>query len=231
MAQIDGDTTQLKLLSSRDEAGNVRTFVFESAGLEWIAGQNQGYVLPQAGQSKEENQRWFTIASAPSEGVINISTRISKSAFKQALNGLRPGDSIQAFSLDGDFTWEDEPSERVVLVAGGIGITPFRSILLERHNAGKALNGTLLYFNRVDEIPFRRELEELAPAHPEFSLVPIVGELITADAILERAPQAKDQTVYVSGPEPMVEAIGGELRGRKVTVKQDWFPGYDEHNY
>ena len=49
----------LKLISSRDEAGNVRTFIFETNGLTWIAGQNQGYILPQAGETEAENQRWF----------------------------------------------------------------------------------------------------------------------------------------------------------------------------
>jgi ferredoxin-NADP reductase len=136
----------LKLISSRDEAGNVRTFIFETSGLTWIAGQSQGYILPQAGETEAENQRWFTIVSAPSEGVIHITTRVSESRFKQTLNAMKPGEEIKAFDLGGDFTWEEESDEPVVMVAGGIGVTPFRSILLERHRAGKPLNATLLYF-------------------------------------------------------------------------------------
>lgn len=221
----------LQLISSKAEAGNVRTFIFEAGGLKWVAGQYQKYILPQAGETEAENHRWFTIASAPSECVIYISTRISDSAFKQALNALVPGDTIQAHSLEGDFTWEEETIEPVVLIAGGIGVTPFRSILLERHAAGKALNATLLYFNRTDEIPFREEIEALARNHPEFTHMPIVGEQITADTILERAPQVNDKTFYLSGPEPMVESVGNELKGLGVNLKQDWFPGYNEENY
>ncbi|MEQ9618371.1 MAG: FAD-dependent oxidoreductase [Deltaproteobacteria bacterium] len=223
--------SKLQLISSKAEAGNVRTFIFEAGSINWVAGQYQGYILTQAGKTEAENQRWFTIASAPSESMIHISTRVSDSAFKQALDALVPGDMIQAHSLEGDFTWEEETIEPVVLIAGGIGVTPFRSILLERHAAGKPLNATLLYFNRTNEIPFREEIEAFARKHPEFTYVPIVGEQITADTILERSPQVNDKTFYLSGPEPMVESIGNELKGLGLNLKQDWFPGYNEENY
>ncbi len=221
----------LKLISSRDEAGNVRTFLFESGGATWIAGQSQGWVLSQAGTTEAENERWFTIASAPSEGTMNISTRVSNSAFKQALIRLSPGDIVETHDIGGDFTWEEDSSEPVVLVAGGIGITPYRSILLDRETRGKKLNAVLLYFNRTNEIPFREELAELASKHSEFTFVPLVGELVTADAILEHAPQANNRIVYLSGPEPMVESVGAALTARGVSIKQDWFPGYDEQSY
>ncbi len=221
----------LKLLDTKPETGNVMTFIFETGGLTWIAGQFQRYILPQAGTTEDEAERWFTIASAPSEGTIRISTRISESKFKQALKALKPGDTIQRKSLQGDFTWEEEQSRPAVLIAGGIGITPFRSILLERHATLKKINATLLYFNRTDEIPFLAELETLAKEQPEFTLVPIVGETITAEIILKRVSQASDRTFYLSGPEPMVESVGAELIKQGVNLKQDWFPGYDEKNY
>lgn len=223
--------SKLQLTSSKAEAGNVRTFIFEAGGLKWVAGQYQGYILPQAGKTEAEKQRWFTIASPPSGSLIHISTRISDSTFKQVLNALVPGDTIQAHSLEGDFTWEEETIEPVVLIAGGIGVTPFRSILLERHAAGKPLNAALLYFNRTNEIPFREEIEALERKHPEFTYVPIVGEHITANTILERSPLVNDKNFYLSGPEPMVESVGNELKGLGVNLKQDWFPGYNEENY
>lgn len=125
----------------------------------------------------------------------------------------------------------NKASDDVVLVAGGIGVTPFRSILLERKATSKPLNVTLLYFNRTTEIPFKEELEKLKQECPEFILKCIVGEHITAEKILELAPQAEKQIVYLSGPESMVESIGADLRQRGVSIKQDWFPGYDENNY
>jgi len=223
------DAVKLRLISSRDESGNVRTFVFESAGLKWVAGQSQGYVLERLGPTEDVNQRWFTIASAPSEGVIHISTRVSQSAFKQALNSMQPGDEIQAYGLEGDFVWED--SRDTVLVAGGIGITPYRSILVERDFLGMPLNCTLLYYNRDTQVPFQRELEELASKHSEMKLRILIGEMITPESILSHAPEAASRVTYISGPEPMVEAVGNGLRSMNVDVRQDWFPGYDEHNF
>ena len=224
-------TFTLKLSTSHDEIDNVRTFVFEAGGLNWVAGQSQGYILQNAGGTEKENQHWFTISSAPSEATINISTRISDSVFKQALNALKPGDEITAHSLGGDFIWEEADSAPVILVAAGIGVTPFRSILLERKALGKPLNATLLYFNRIGGVPFEKELQKLSQDHSEFSLKIMVGEPVTSDKILELAPEANVETVYLSGPAPMVKSIGAELKERGVTIKEDRFPGYNEDNY
>ena len=75
------------------------------------------------------------------------------------------------------------------------------------------------------------ELQRLSNIHPEFTLRMVIGEQVTADKIIELAPQARKQILYLSGPEPMVESIGLKLRERGITVKQDRFPGYDEKNY
>jgi ferredoxin-NADP reductase len=222
--------TKLKLISTHPEVGNIKTLVFETGGLEWVAGQNQAYILPQAGETEDENQRWFTISSPPSAGTINISTRISDSAFKQALDALQPGDMIERHTINGSFTWEDESDEQVVLVAAGIGITPFHSILLERHAVGKSLNATLIHFNRDEQIPFQAELEQILEQHPELTIRYVTGP-VTAEKILELAPQAKEHVTYLSGPEAMVMAVGTELSKQGVTVKQDEFPGYNEKNF
>lgn len=224
-------STVLSLISSHDEVGNVRTFVFEKKTLEWVAGQSQAYVLPQAGETEKENQRWFTISSAPTEGTVHISTRVSSSAFKQTLNALKPGDEIRTHSLGGTFVWEEIDGPPVILMAAGIGITPFRSILLERSATGKPLNATLLYFNRTNEIPFERELQKLDQKHSEFHIESAIGEPVTAEKIFELAPTAAERVVYLSGPAPMVSSIGSALKERGVNIKQDRFPGYDATNF
>lgn len=224
------DNIPLKLLSAQAEVGNVHTFVFEQGPWRWVAGQCLGFVLPAAGAFKAENERWFTIASAPNEGVIQATTRISDSAFKQSLAALQPGDEILTHDLGGDFTWETSGAP-VVLVAGGIGVTPFRSILMERKATGKPLNATLLYFNRTQEVPFQSLFEGLAREYPELRLQLLVGQHMTPETILDLVPASKEQTVYLSGPEPMVESVGAGLREHGVMLKQDWFPGYDEKTY
>ena len=227
----DKTFSKLKLLASNDESGNIRTFVFETGGLEWIAGQSQNYVLRQAGDTEKSNQRRFTISSSPSEKVIHISTRVTASSFKQTLNSLAICDEIEASNLEGDFIWEEEPSDPIIMVAGGIGITPYRSILLSRQALGKRLNATLLYFNRTEEVAFRDELETLESAHPEFKVMTIFGQVLSGESILEHEPNAARQTVYLSGPEAVVESISSEFCQLNIKTKQDWFPGYDQHNY
>lgn len=221
--------TALKLLRSYDEVGNIRTFVFETGGASWQAGQYQTYELAQIDGDKKARKHFFTIASAPSEGEIHISTRVSDSQFKQTLNSLQPGDTIEARNIEGDFIWEgDEP---VVLVAGGIGVTPYRSILLERAARGKQLSAHMLYFGRDENFAFRGEFDTLVAAHPELKIDYIIGEPITADAIMAHAPEAAEQEIYLSGPEPMVDAVGEALMARGVVLRQDWFPGYTEATY
>ena len=225
------DYATLTLLSSHQEVENVRIFIFEGNSLEWVAGQAQAYVLPQAGETEKENERWFTISSAPVEKTINISTRISSSTFKQALNSLNAGAQVRAHSLGGPFTWEADDNHPVVLVAAGIGITPFRSILLERKALGKSLDCTLLYFNRTNEIPFQKELEEISAEHPGFQMKIIVGQPITAEKVLESIPGEHKETYYLSGPAPLVSSLGTALKELGVAIKQDRFPGYDESNF
>lgn len=220
---------KLKLIRAFDEVGNIRTFAFDTGGATWLPGQYQGYVLAQAGDTEDENTRWFTIASAPVENEIHISTRVSDSKFKQALNALHPGDSIECKDLDGDFTWEND--DEVVLVAGGIGATPYRSYFEQRDKSGQKIPATLLYYGRNDQFAFREMFDGIAAKHPELKIQYIVGEMISADGILKTAPQSKSQVVYISGPEGMVENVGNDLKAHGVNVKQDWFPGYDETNY
>lgn len=220
---------ELKLIRSYDEVDNIRTFVFETEGASWQAGQYQTYILPQVEGDEKAKRRFFTIAAAPSEGEFHISTRVTESPFKQALNALQVGDTIEAHSIEGDFVWEDDSP--AVLVAGGIGVTPYRSMLLERAAKGKSLDAHLLYFGRNDSFAFRGEFNELVTSHPELKIDYIVGEPITADAIMAHAPEAANKTTYLSGPEPMVDAVGEELQKRGVALKQDWFPGYTETTY
>lgn len=222
---------RLKLLSSHEEAGNIRTFVFEAGDTTWIAGQHDTFVLEQAGADKTANRRWFTIASAPSEKQVWISTRMSDSPFKQALAHLQPGDTIEAQGVVGKFVWEEDTDEPVTLVAGGIGITPFRSFLLERAARGKPLNATLLYFNRDEAIAYRDLFDRLAKEHPEFQVRYLINEPITAEKIDELTPLSAQTMVFLSGPKAMVDNVGNALKARGVPLKQDWFPGYDEQTY
>ena len=221
----------LKLIDLHNEVGNIKTFSFDTNGLKWLAGQYQAYFLPQAGDDKKDNLHYFTISSAPSENRINLSTRMTGSKFKTALNNLKIGDSIETSNLGGNFVWEDDREGPIVLVAAGIGVTPYRSMLIERLKNNRKIDAKLIYFNRNDEIAFLDSFKKIAETHPEFKLMPIVGERVSAESILKLAPEAKEGIVYISGPESMVEKIGNELKEMNILVKLDWFPGYTNDNF
>jgi len=223
--------TNLKLIKSYIECGDIKTFSFEPNNLSWQPGQYQAYRLIQAGMDEKDNLRYFTIASAPSEKRIDISTRMTASAFKNTLDILETGDTIEASNLGGDFLWDKDVKEPIILIAAGVGVTPYRSMLIERLKNNQKINAQLIYFNRNSEIAFLDTFTTISKLHPEFNFMPIVGEHVSSERILELAPQAKEGTVYLSGPEAMVEKIGKEFKEININIKQDWFPGYTNDNF
>src|SRR5580698_4308587 len=123
---------KLKLAAKKTESAGVVSFIFKpEEPLMWKAGQFLHYVLNHAPTDDRGSDRWFTIASAPYERHVMITTRLAAkkgSTFKHNLKSLKLGDAIEFSDLDGDFT-VDDPRKHYIFIAGGICITPFRSIL------------------------------------------------------------------------------------------------------
>lgn len=225
---------KLKLESTKEEIPGVFSFWFiPEEKVSWKAGQFFHYILHHEPTDERGSDRWFTIASAPYEEKIMLTTRFDgekMSTFKKALKELKVGDEIEATDLEGDFTVEDA-QKQMVFIAGGIGVTPFRSIIKELDHEGKPINVTLLYANRSeDNIAYKDEFESIAKTHPEFKIHYVISpERIDVAKIKELVPDYKERIVYVSGPEPMVEELGNALKEsglKEDHLKQDWFPGY-----
>jgi ferredoxin-NADP reductase len=224
---------KLKLVARKPESPGVESFVFKPAKpLVWKAGQYLHYVLNHAPTDDRGSDRWFTIASAPFERHVMVTTRWAKakgSTFKKTLRALNLGDSIEISDVDGDFIVSD-PRKRYVFIAGGIGITPFRSILKETAHAGTPLHATLLYANQDANVTFKKELEAMAKRNPNLVIHYLFSpERIDKESIKKLSPGLKKSLFYVSGPEPMVESVGKilqEIGISKKRIKQDWFPGY-----
>lgn len=226
---------KLKLIERKPEVQHVETFVFQPAEpVTWKAGQFFHYVLHHEPTDDRGSDRWFTISSAPYEGVVTITTRFSdekSSSFKTKLKNLKIGKSIEVSYLEGDFTVED-PNLEYVFIAGGIGITPFRSIIKQLERERKPINVTLLYANKDENVVFKEELEEIAKNNPNFKIHYVFSpEHIDEEKIKTFVPDIKRPLFYVSGPEPMVESLGNLLKEMGVLedhIKQDWFPGYPQ---
>ena len=226
----------LTLYEKEHLVDNVWAFRFRpSEPLTWTAGQYVRVELPHDNPDEEGARRWFTNSAAPYEGILQITTRVTDTTFKQALFQLEIGSTnlrlIEA--PEGDFVWQDA-NMPVVFVAGGIGVTPFRSIIKQRIHDGQALNLSLVYGSRSPEVPFKDELSEWMSADPTLKVHYVSGSPLTAEALIAELSTLNSSLVYVSGPEPMVEALGDDLKKHglpEAQLKQDFFPNYDENNY
>jgi ferredoxin-NADP reductase len=232
----------LTLTARNRESDAVESFEFEpERPFSFVAGQYLKYTLDHPDPDYRGISRYFTIASAPSEGVVMIATRLSTpgSSFKQALRTMAVGDVIEATGPSGRFVYA-EPETPAVFIAGGIGITPFRSMLVDLASRASEPAVTLLYANTTSDIPFRHLLDELVTghtklkviytvSHPEADWRGLVGR-VDEPFLREYVPLEREPNIYIAGPKAMVAATAEALRTIGVAasrIKQDFFPGYD----
>lgn len=163
----------LTLTGKKNEVLNVATFYFKpDEKISWKAGQYMRYHLEDPNPDERKVDRYFTIASAPHEGLIQLTTRFvpdDGSTFKKDLRHLNTGDTIKAAGPMGSFV-VDEPNLNYVFIAGGIGITPYRAILKDLDFKNLPVNITLFYANRENNIIFKEELEEIAGKHSSLKI-------------------------------------------------------------
>jgi len=225
---------KLKFIGKKKEAEDSVSHIFEpQEPLTWTAGQFLIYFLPHEDPDIRGKQRFFTISSAPFEKNVILTTRIfseNRSSFKKALENLKPGELVDVKGPDGDFVVEN-PNKNYVFIAGGIGITPFRSIIVQLAHENKPLNITLLYANSTEDFVFKSEFEPLTANNANFKIHYIVSpKHIDEDIVKQTVPNLDEPIFYVSGPEKMVEDLGEMLIGmgiKEENLKQDFFPGYD----
>lgn len=224
---------KLTLIEKKTETSTATTFIFKAdEELTWTAGQLLHYTLPHENPDDRGIERYFTISAAPSTKHITITTKFAgekSSSFKKALFALPLGSVIEADGLEGDFILPDA-SQESVFIAGGIGITPYHSILAEADALGSDIHVTLLYANSDNEFVFKNELEQLTDKQPHFKIHYFVSpERINEEAIRKYVPDLTKPIFYISGPEPMVEAFEKMLAKMDIDdshIKRDFFPGY-----
>lgn len=204
-----------------NEGENIKTFVFTSKKpLKFKAGQYSVWFIKRFIKGKPNHL--FTIASAPNDAEYWLSTRISKTDYKQKLNQLKPGDSMLVSGGIGQFTLPKMAPDRVVFVAGGIGVTPFRA--LAREIAAKQLPTAItLIHSGKNYFLYRDELAQLADKAVFSTRQTFENDL--TQAIKDNG--TKKTTYYVSGPPSFVNETVKFLRQNKVKrIKRDGFLGY-----
>ena len=236
-------STKIALITKTNLTSDIWQFEFEKpANYSFLPGQYNEYHLP-VSQNEDDNRRWFTNSAAPVEDVIRITTRINEhsSEFKKKLFSLTTGSTIEHKGPMGDFTLLQNKNTPLLFIAGGIGITPFRSILKQLASSGEHRQITLIYGARTpNDFVFGELFDQIERDWGEsFRYVKVASEpderwrglngQITDKIITDSSRKLASSVVYVSGPEPMVDAFEPRLIGlgfQKDNIKQDWFPGY-----
>lgn len=205
----------MKFQGSEQIAEGTFAYYFERPeGFQFVAGQFIEMSLVES--SPADPFRSFSIASAPSESHVMIATRLRDSAFKQALRSMKPGLDLPIEGPYGRFTLRENDGLSKVLIAGGIGVTPFRSMIVEASRRGMRSPILLVHANRdLAGIPFAHEMGRLSDTNPEFRFVPTLtrpseswsGETGYVDiAMLSRYVDIENAEFYVSGPPAMVQS-------------------------
>jgi glycine betaine catabolism B len=221
-------------------AKNIISFWFEpEKPLDHIAGQYVEMTLRHDKPDERGQKRWFTLSSSPTDApLFSITTKFASehgSSFKQALHKLKLGDDVLVSEPMGDFVLPIDGQIPLVFVAGGIGITPFHSIIKWLHDTRQEREITFLYgVNDEHEIVFQDLFEHYGLDRTIVVNKPLgtwdgeTGQL-TGQRILDVAQPTIDALLYVSGPEAMTEALDKQLQ--QLGIKQsrlvgDFFPGY-----
>lgn len=237
--------TTVRLRSRSEIADRTMAFHFDKPeGFTFRPGQAVDLILPEAaGLGAEGSRHAFSIVSAPHESELVVATRMRPSAFKNALARLPIDASAEIDGPFGSMTLHSKVARPAVFIAGGIGITPYMSML--RHAAFSASQQqlVLLYSNRrPEDCAFLTELQRLEGDHRYFRLVatmtemaqsrmPWTGETGRIDEALVRRATAElaNPVYYVAGPPAMVAALRDELEDSGIDpddIRNEEFYGY-----
>lgn len=230
----------LTLERIEEAAADTYDFIFSSPRkLAFEAGQYLEWTLGLDHPDNRGNRRYFTLASAPTEEDVRLGVKFypAASAFKRALSEMEPGDTIYASQLSGDFTLPAKPDAKLAFLAGGIGITPFRSMLQHLLDQGEKRPIVVLYATETHDDIAYRDVLDAARRKLGIRTVHAVergakrGEypgLIDERLVREAIPDFRERIFYISGPQPMVKSLRQMLRGlglHRSRIKVDFFPG------
>jgi glycine betaine catabolism B len=220
----------LVLKEKRTIADGIYEFIFSSdKPLNFLPGQYLEWTLGHAKPDTRGNRRYFTIASSPTEKEIHlgIKTYEPSSTFKKALVNMQPGQQLHAGQLAGEFTLPKDTSTKLVFIAGGIGVTPFRSMVQYMIDEKEKRDAVLLYSTKTaEETAYKDTFDN---AEQMIGLKTVYGRMFDKDTLIREVPDYKERMFYISGPRSMVVAFEDTLKELNVSrrnIKIDFFPGF-----
>jgi ferredoxin-NADP reductase len=239
----------LQLKTRSEVAERTLEFRFDKpTGMTFKAGQFMDLTLIDPAETDAEgNTRGFSINNAPKDPELTFTTRLRNTAFKHALQTMPLGTKIKVEGPFGSLALHNNPNRPAVLLAGGIGITPFRSIV--RRAAHEQLPHRILLFysnRRPEDAPFVEEFRSLARENTHFAFIPtmtqmsrshlpwkgeighidhpLIGKYLQTDA-----SSVFDPIYYVAGPPAMVAGLRTMLNDAGIDdddIRTEEFSGY-----
>jgi len=221
---------------------NTCNFIFKRSNyFKFKPGQYMEWTLAHKKADNRGNRRYFTIASSPKERDISIGVKFYQngSTFKRSLINMSIGDTIVASQVAGDFVMPYNKDKKLVFLAGGIGITPFISMIKNMIDTGERRDIVLIYSSRTfEDVAYVDKLNDAENfginihyvlTDDKNSYTGTEKGYIDIEMIKRLVPDYRDRIFYVSGPHSMVVAAKKILRKIGLSNKQikfDFFPGF-----
>lgn len=232
---------KLKLVDKQTKATNTRSFIFENkdaATSNWLPGQYIYITLPKLNYPDDRGEtRHFTISSSSTEKNITITTRIrQESGYKKTLDEMQIGDELEGRGPQGSFVLDEKIKENV-FIAGGIGITPFRSMIKYTLDKKLDISQNLIFSNSDSEFVFKDELDNWSSINTKLKINYIntkeTGHLDSKKLqnILNSMNLVfLNQTFWVVGPNSFVDTLESilidNLKIKEENVRTEKFTGY-----
>jgi ferredoxin-NADP reductase len=234
-----------KLKSRQDVAEGTTAFCFDKP-VDWtfVAGQFIDMtLLAPAETDAEGDTRGFSIASAPFEDTIMIVTRMRDTAFKRVLKTMPLGTEVKIEGPFGDLRLHNDTARPAVVLSGGIGITPFRSILLQAAHEKRTQRIFFLDGNRrPEDAPFLADMQALDHENTNFTFIATMSEMeqsqlpwdgergyIDQQMLSKYLAGVTDAIYYLTGPPGMVRGLRTILAAAGVDhddIRTEEFTGY-----
>jgi ferredoxin-NADP reductase len=234
-----------KLLNRVEVAHDTMAFHFERPmGFDFKPGQSVDLTLLNPPETDSEgNTRTFSIASAPFENQLMFATRMRNTAFKRSLKKIAIGTIVKMDSAMGSFTLHKNPAKPAVFLAGGIGITPFLSIVRQAEH-DRAPHKLYLFFSnrRPEDTPFLDPLQKFEKSNPNFKLICTMTDmakstkewkggtgLVDKEMLSRHLTTLQGPIYYIAGPPAMVAGVRKMLVAANVDeddIRGEDFAGY-----
>ena len=237
---------RVNLKERRQETPDVMTFVFDLNGqpFPYTAGQFAFYELDElTAEDPRGKRRHFTLSCSPTEhGIVQFTTKLRGFGFKETLRNAPIGFELTVEDARGRFTLPESAAEPIVFLGGGVGITPFRSMLRYATDENLPQKITMLYSAATpDQLVFRREFEPLPQENPNVNIILTVSDTanesgwrgetgrIDASKIQNHVQDFARAIFYTCGPPPMVQGMEELLKSMNVPedrIRVERFSGY-----